>query len=32
MEEHQGEVKIQSEVDKGTIVTLILPMHKLEKK
>ncbi len=32
MEEHQGEVKFQSEVDKGTIVTLILPIHKLEKK
>jgi signal transduction histidine kinase len=32
MEEHQGEVKLQSEVDKGTVVTLILPIHKLEKK
>jgi PAS domain S-box-containing protein len=32
MEEHQGEVKFQSEVDKGTIVTLILPIPKLEKK
>ena len=32
MEEHQGEVKFQSEADKGTVVTLTLPIHKLEKK
>ena len=32
MEEHQGEVKFQSEVDKGTVVTLSLPIHKVEKK
>lgn len=32
MEEHQGEVKFQSEGDKGTVVTLTLPIHKLEKK
>jgi signal transduction histidine kinase len=32
MEEHQGEVKFQSEVDKGTIVTLTLPIPKLKEK
>ena len=32
MEEHQGEVKFQSEADKGTVVTLTLPIHKLERK
>ncbi len=32
MEEHQGEVMFQSEVNKGTIVTLTLPIHKLKEK
>ena len=32
MEEHQGEVRFQSEVDNGTVVSLSLPIHKLEEK